>query len=523
MKEPLCESFWDYRESFKRRMRVRLAEHAAEPDGPEYAARPPATSIVPLTERLVQTIWAQQLLQPLALRLADGTPLRVLDPGRWNGSAGPDFKSVHLMIGTEAVEGDVEVHLDSRDWLAHGHQRDLAYNTVVLHVVLRISDGKTHDPPHNGNNVPRLELEPFIFPDLETLRRSLTPDDYQYTQPAGLGRCATMLADLAAPVVADFLDRAGDERLVSKMQRMDEQARHADLEQVFYQALMMSLGAGAGKTLYYLLAKRTPLAEMMDYVRDLPEAQWAAGFEALLLHVGGLALTPEELTDAPAEARERAARLCALWGQFEPFWSDRVIPPTRRWYQGIRPVNFPVRRLAAVASLLARAMRTGKLPLADLLARIRTGQAMLKDARPTRRRHPLLVELIDWFCVEGKGHFWGTHYSYTARPSERVLDLIGEGMALSLAFNALLPAALLAARREGDADLAEAIRRLYSLVPPLQPNHITEFMTKRLFGDDERAPQLINTERRRQGLFQIFHACCNSEERHCETCYYIQT
>jgi hypothetical protein len=46
-------------------------------------------------------------------------------------------------------------------------------------------------------------------------------------------------------------------------------------------------------------------------------------------------------------------------------------------------------------------------------------------------------------------------------------------------------------------------------------------MAKRLFGDGDRAPHLINTERR-QGLFQIFHACCNSGERHCETCYYIR-
>ncbi len=47
-------------------------------------------------------------------------------------------------------------------------------------------------------------------------------------------------------------------------------------------------------------------------------------------------------------------------------------------------------------------------------------------------------------------------------------------------------------------------------------------MELRLFGDHERAGSLINTERRRQGLFQIFYSCCRGEKRHCEACYLIR-
>ncbi len=172
--------------------------------------------------------------------------------------------------------------------------------------------------------------------------------------------------------------------------------------------------------------------------------------------------------------------------------------------------------------LLARAMERGKQPLADLTDHIRQGMASLEGAAPARRKHPLLVELIGWFRVGGEGHFWGNHYSFTAKPAARVMDLIGEGTALSLVLNALLPATLLVARREGDDALAEAAHRLFGLVPPLQPNHITEFMTRRLFGEDEKSIKLINTERRRQALFQIFYHCCQGEERHCDTCYYLE-
>lgn len=517
MTATIRESYWDYREHF----RTILARDPAAMADPQQEYFPQAGPM-PLNEKLIQTIWAQQLLQTGGLRLADGRPLRILDPGRWTGHAGPDFKGARIMIGETTLAGDIEVHLHGADWDAHGHSRDLDYNTLALHVVLHSDDGKAQDQLHNGTFVPRLELEPYIFPDLETVRRSLTPDDFQYMASADAGRCLQLMTDLDPRVVADFLDRAGDERLIAKMQRLDEQARQADLEQVFYQALMAALGTGSAKTLYYLLAKRTPLAEMMDYVRDLPEAQWAAGFEALLLSVGGLLPGEEELGEAPPESRARAAELRAVWTRLEPYWCDRVIPPTRRWFQGIRPVNFPVRRLAGVAALLARAMRTGKPLLAGRMARIQAAREMLRQAVPTRRKNPLVADLVGDLSVAGEGEFWGTHYSFTAKPSEKRMDLIGEGAALSLILNALLPAALLAAQRGGDSELRDSVVRLYGVIPPLQENHITEFMQKRLFDHDEHAAKLLNTERRRQALFQIFYTCCNAEERNCAKCFFFE-
>lgn len=509
--------FWELRDRMREYMIGRGGLAATE----EREAYDAAEARLPLDERLIQTIWAQQLFGSAELRLADGRHLRVLDPGRWNGSAGPDFRDARLMIDETPVTGDVEIHLRASDWWRHGHDRDLDYNGVVLHAVLENDDARLHDALHNGTLAPRFELEPFIFPDLDTLRRSLTVDDLQYGQPTDIGRCHTLMCRLDGAFVAEFLDRAGEERLLAKTRRLEEQSRNAAPDQVFHQAMMMTLGTGPGKTLYYLLAKRTPLAEMLDFARELPEPDWALGLEALMLAVAGLLPDDAGLADAPPEARERAKRLRALWQRLEPWWSDRVIPPTRRWFQGIRPVNFPTRRLAAMALLLARSLRQGRMPLEALLARLRSGAPTLQHTVPRRRRHPLLKDLLDWLVVPGEGHFWGTHYTFTARPAASAMNLIGESTAMSLVFNALLPAALMMARREGDQRLADAVMRLFRLIPPLQNNHITTFMTRRLFGDGEAAGALLNTEQRNQGLFQIFHHCCHGEAHNCDACYYL--
>lgn len=517
-----AESFWEQRETFKQRVRRYYRLSLGEQTGAYQAEE----TLAPLNERLLQLIWANQMFSPEGLRLVDGRPVRVLDPGRWNGAGGPDFQAARLMIGEESVRGDIEMHLDASGWRAHGHERDLDYNGVALHVVLRNDDGRTEDRLHNGGRLPRLELDPYLFPDLATIRRSVGPDDFQYARPSSVGRCHEVMTAAAPEELGGFLDRAGEERLLSKVRRLEDQLERADVDQVFYQSLMSSLGTSAGKPLYYLLAKRAPLDQLRREARgDAPGS--AAGkapeiIESILLHVAGLMPEAQGRPEGPEESRAHAARLAELWAPLAPYWAERMIPPTRRWYRGIRPVNFPPRRLAAVSMLLARSFGAGSTPLRDLRRIALELAPELEAARPGREAVRLARRLAAGFELEPDGHFWETHYSFEAEPADKAMRLIGEGAARSLAFNAGLPALMLLARLEGDETLAGAVRRFYEIFPPLSSNHILDFMGERLFGKDGVAAGLIGTERRQQGLFQIFHSCCNGEELHCDCCYYLE-
>jgi hypothetical protein len=251
-------------------------------------------------------------------------------------------------------------------------------------------------------------------------------------------------------------------------------------------------------------------------------AEAALTVEAILLHVAGLVPPPAALADAPPDARDHADRLRSIWSRFEPLWIDRCIPPTRRWYRGIRPVNFPPRRLAGVARLLARSFAANTTPLRELNDRIRALGADLELAKPGRAMTKLIRDAAAWFDLDPVGDFWETHYSFEAKPADRSMRLIGEATARSLFFNAGLPLALLTARLEGDATLEAAARRVFNAHPPLAPNRITGFMAERLFGKDGGPAGMFRTERRQQGLFQVFYACCRGESNHCDCCFYLE-
>lgn len=92
------------------------------------------------------------------LATTEGAELRVLFAGRPGGPAGPDIRdAVLLRRDGSRVRGDVELHLRSRGWRLHGHDRDPRYNGVVLHVVRR-AEGARATPLVSGAVVPLVEV-----------------------------------------------------------------------------------------------------------------------------------------------------------------------------------------------------------------------------------------------------------------------------------------------------------------------------------------------------------------------------
>ena len=61
--------------------------------------------------------------------------LKVVSTGWYNKYAGPDFQYAQLVLDDLRWSGAVELHLRSSDWYRHGHQKDPAYDNVILHVV----------------------------------------------------------------------------------------------------------------------------------------------------------------------------------------------------------------------------------------------------------------------------------------------------------------------------------------------------------------------------------------------------
>ena len=89
-------------------------------------------------EAELQRRWAESHWPTPFLSTDGGERVRVIAPGRWNHGPGPDFVGTQILDGEgRARRGNVELHLDPRAWLQHGHDGDDAYDGLLLHVVER--------------------------------------------------------------------------------------------------------------------------------------------------------------------------------------------------------------------------------------------------------------------------------------------------------------------------------------------------------------------------------------------------
>ena len=106
-------------------------------------------------ERLLHYVWKYRLYPTTSLLTTDGRTVSVIDPGTPNTDAGPDFFNAKMKIDGTLWAGCVEIHDKASDWLLHRHDKDKAYDAVVLHVV-EVSDCIVYRM--NGEVIPQMEL-----------------------------------------------------------------------------------------------------------------------------------------------------------------------------------------------------------------------------------------------------------------------------------------------------------------------------------------------------------------------------
>lgn len=106
-------------------------------------------------ERLLHYVWKYRLYPTTPLLTTDGYSVSVIDPGIPNTDAGPDFFNAKVKIDDTLWVGGIEIHTKASDWLLHRHDKDKAYDAVILHIV-EVSDCTVFRT--NGELIPQMQL-----------------------------------------------------------------------------------------------------------------------------------------------------------------------------------------------------------------------------------------------------------------------------------------------------------------------------------------------------------------------------
>jgi hypothetical protein len=470
----------------------------------EYVAYP----VVP--ERLVRCVWYDGLYDTAALRTLDGAPVEVLSQGEWNLHERPDFLDAVVRIGDDAPRhGDVEIHVRSGDWRRHGHGGNDRYNRVVLHVAL------WHDGPEatieraDGIRVAQVVLLPVIHEDIWDLASRIDMENYPFSSESRVGACHAAASEMPASLNR-VLVLAGRERLMAKARRLARELKSHNEDEVLYHGFMEGMGYRPNKRPFRRLADLVPLKTLRPLILATPSDERILVLQSVFLGMSGLADSIQvSLWDE--ETVEYFRKLKAFWdSEKNPFSGKKRLKQTDFTRTGVRPANFPIRRILGMCELLAA---TDCLPGRAVHA----FREQLRASNNDRDRMSALKELLDALAQAPHG-FWRDRMGVGSSRSRKQLPaLIGKPLARTITLNTVLPLLICRARRDRDKALLDATLALYDRFPSLDEHQISRLMSYRIHGAVENPPP-VRREIVQQGLVQVFFDFCDENVRDCSRC-----
>ena len=382
-------------------------------------------------EQLLHYTWRHKLLPLGELLTTDGRAVEVIDPGLHNRNAGPDFFNAKVRIGGTLWVGNVELHLKSSDWYAHGHDRDPRYNNVVLHAVYEHDcDVRTQA----GATLPVIEMKRFI--PIELWCRYETLMNAPVQTPIA---CAPRLAEVTEFAMNAWLERLVVERLQRKTETVSQMLDDCkgSWETCCYWLTAHYFGGKANAFAFELLARATPLTLLARYRDDRTRV------EALLMGQAGLLDgffndDYPRLLQTDYEALRKGHSL------------THISPHLWKFFR-LRPGSFPTVRISQFASLVC------------------SSHNFFSHLLETTDVH----DLVAGFTATA-ADYWHDHYLFDKQTSNSPKG-VGAMLTESLVINAWLPLLYVYGSLHGQPELCNRAVEMLRQLKPESNNVITRW------------------------------------------------
>ena len=282
-----------------------------------------------MKEDFLHYLWKFKKFDSTNLKTSKGEEIQILNCGNYLQLAGPDFFNAQITIDNQKWAGNVEIHIKSSDWYVHHHERDSAYDSVILHVVWE------HDTEifrKNNTEIPVLELKNYVSKD--------TLDNYQsLSSPKSWIYCEKQLATIDSFVLNNWQERLFFERLERKSKHIEEllQLSNQDWEAVLFYFLAKNFGLNTNGELFLKIAQSIPFTIIRKESFELEN------LEALLFAKAGL------LNEAKEDLyfKDLKTRFDYLSHKYQ--LENGIFEPVQFFKH--RPDNFPTIRLSQLANL----------------------------------------------------------------------------------------------------------------------------------------------------------------------------
>ena len=385
-------------------------------------------------EQLLHYCWKHRLFPLDGLRTTEGEEVEVIDPGLHNHNAGPDFFNAKVKIGGQLWVGNVEIHDRASDWFLHGHEKDVHYNNVILHVVgLADTQAETAD----GSRPPQMELQ---VPEQvrHNYNELIKTDSYP--------PCYRIIPSLSRLTKHSWMSALETERLERKTEDIKRRADRCQgsWEAAYFVTMARNYGFGINAEAMEQWALSIPLNDVGHHRDDIFQ------IEAFFMGQAGL-LDPLSIPERHRQAAITDEYFFRLNNEYRFLAHKFSLQPVdfHSWrFLRLRPQNFPHIRISQLANLYFHR----RASLSQLIE--------CKDIKSVK-------ELLSTSVTS----YWQTHYAFgcESKPNEKHLSDASLNLLL---INTVVPMLFAFGRHKLDDTLCD---RAFDFLEQLkaEDNHIT--------------------------------------------------
>lgn len=343
-----------------------------------------------MNENLLQYLWKYKIFSKIDFKDSEENPLEILDFGKFNKNAGPDFSLAKIKIKDVILAGNIEIHVKSSDWYFHHHDTQKDYQSVILHVVY-FNDIDVLELKNAG--IPTLELKDYIDDKILAKYQSLE-NHFEFIP------CENIFEPKKIPFLfsEETLLKKLDEKSI-EIENLLAQSKN-NYEAVLFQKLAYSFGLKVNAEIYQ------NIAENIDFKIVQKVSQKHFQLESLLFGKGNLL---EKETDINKKWKTEFEFLKTKFKI-----SDQVFPVK---FLRLMPPSFPTIRLSQLANLYHLQP--------NLFSKILNAKN--------------ITELKSYFAKVQTSEFWKSHYTFEKSSDEKTEKILSDDFIDILLINAVLP------------------------------------------------------------------------------------
>lgn len=379
-----------------------------------------------MKEDFLHYIWKFRKFETLNLKTTQDESLTIIKVGEYLELSGPDFFNAQIIIGNQKWAGNVEIHLKSSDWYLHGHEKDPAYENVILHVVWE------HDTEifrENNTEIPVLVLKDYI--SSETINSY-----YSLVSPKSWISCEKEISRIDSFVFGNWQERLFFERLERKSKFVYDllEETNQDWEAVLFCLLAKNFGLNTNGNTFLQIARSIPFS----FIRK--ESFEIENLEALLFGTSGLLDADKQ----DVYFNDLKFRYFYLLNKYQ---LEKVHINPLQFFKH-RPDNFPTIRLSQLAALYNRHQ--------NLFSKIIT----LKSVKE-------VYELLNVSASQ----YWSNHYQFD-KESPKKAKALSKAFIDLIILNTIIPIQFAYSERMGESVFEDLIAFMKEVTP--EKNSIIE-------------------------------------------------